>query len=282
MNLSDKTCIVTGANSGLGFEVARRLAGRGAKTILLCRTRERGDAAVHEIMKESPAASVELAVCDLSSLRSIGAFIDDFEERHSRLDLLYNNAAVMKPKRTTTEDGFETMFQVNYLAAFVLMTSLLDLLRHGSPSLVINSAFPPSALRLDLDDLQSEQDYRMSRCFFKTKLCLLVSALELSRREASDGVSVSMVIPRRPFRSDIARDIRMGWFKKVFSGSVHKAAEDLMYHIDSADGTALDGRVFQGRRERPLTDYWRDREIASQLWSITEAMIETTHGQVRD
>lgn len=139
---------MTGANSGLGFEVARRLAGHGADTILLCRSREGGEAAVRQIEKESPAASVELAICDLSSLSSIRAFVDDLARRHPKLDLLYNNAAVMKPNRTTTGDGFETMFQVNYLAAFVLMTSLLDLLRQGTSPLIINSASPPGKLRL--------------------------------------------------------------------------------------------------------------------------------------
>jgi NAD(P)-dependent dehydrogenase (short-subunit alcohol dehydrogenase family) len=276
MDLSDSTCIVTGASSGLGFEVAKGLAHRGADTTLLCRNRTRGEAAVLEIQKEVPDAVVELAICDLASLTSIRGFLDEFTQSHSKLDILYNNAAVMRPNRTITEDGFEMMFQVNYLAPFVLMTSLLDSLKQAASPFIINAASPSYKLRIDLEDLQFTKDYRMYRCFFQTKLYLLVAALELSRREESEGVAVTMIVPGRPFRSNLVRDVRFGWLKNIFSGSVKKAGEDLLAHIDAAEPMTYDGRVFEGRTERPLTPYWQDRQLASELRSITEQMIETT------
>ena len=99
MQLSNKHCIVTGANTGLGFEVARRLAAQGANTTMLCRNREKGEAALHKLREEHPGAQLEMAVCDLASLDAIRDFVSEYNARHEKLDLLYNNAAVMKSKR---------------------------------------------------------------------------------------------------------------------------------------------------------------------------------------
>ncbi len=132
-SLKGKKVLITGANSGLGLAVAKRFAQLDADTILLCRTNELGEKAVLDIEDETPNASVRLMICDLASMASIDRFIADLKAEHTSLDLLFNNAAIMKRDRTVTEDGFEIMFQVNYLAPFILMNSLLELLR-SSPS----------------------------------------------------------------------------------------------------------------------------------------------------
>ena len=100
MLFSGKNCLITGANSGLGFAVSRIFARRGAHTILLCRDKARGEEAVKKILQETPKASVDLMICDLSSLDSRQRFISDFKAKYLRLDILLNNAAVMKRKRT--------------------------------------------------------------------------------------------------------------------------------------------------------------------------------------
>ena len=115
MVYSGKKVLITGANSGLGLAVAKGFARLGADLILLCRTRENGEKAVLDIASEVPNASIGLMICDLASMSSIDRFIADFRAEHTSLDLLFNNAAVMKRDRTVTEDGFEMMFQVNYL-----------------------------------------------------------------------------------------------------------------------------------------------------------------------
>ncbi|UCE41743.1 MAG: SDR family NAD(P)-dependent oxidoreductase, partial [Candidatus Aminicenantes bacterium] len=112
MTLSGKICLITGANTGLGLAVSKKFTNMSANTIMLCRNKEKGENAIHEIKKETPNASVELMICDLSSMTSIQSFIEEFKGKYSKLDILYNNAAVMKQKRTITEDGFEMMFQV--------------------------------------------------------------------------------------------------------------------------------------------------------------------------
>jgi NAD(P)-dependent dehydrogenase (short-subunit alcohol dehydrogenase family) len=274
MSLSNRTCIVTGASTGLGFHVAKGLAARGADATLLCRSRAKGERAVEAIRTAVPDASVALAVCDLASLRSIRDFIAHFKATHASLDLLYNNAAVMKSKRTITEDGFEMMFQVNYLAAFVLMTSLLELLKNGSSPGIINNARPSAKLRLDLDDLQAEKRYGMYRSFFLTKLCLVFATMELARRPDRDGVAVTMVDPGT-FKSELVRDVKLaGWFKNLMSGPVEKAAGNVLHHAEPAALASRNGRAFRERKEYPLPEYWQDAGVAQRLWSVTESLLE--------
>jgi len=274
MTFSEKNCLITGANTGLGLEVSKKLAGKGATTILLCRNKEKGENAVLEIQKESPDARIDLMVCDLALLKSIKSFIEDFRSKYSKLDVLYNNAAVMRKRRTVREDGFEMMFQVNYLAPFILMNSLLDVLKNGSSPWIINNGRPSHKLRLDLDDLQFSKNYSMYNSFFQTKLCLLFATLELSRREERDGITVTMIDPG-PFKSELVRDVRlMAWVKNLFSAPVDKAAENMLYHITSDEPQKKNGKVFKEKQEYPLSDYWMDTAISGRLWSETESLIK--------
>ena len=273
MKFSGINCLITGANTGLGFTVSKRFADMGANTILVCRNKEKGEKAVSEIKTELPDASVELMICDLSSMKSIKSFIEEFKGKYSILDILYNNAAVMKKKRTITEDGFEMMFQVNYLAPFVLMNSLLVLLEKGSSPQIINNGRPAEKLRLDMDDLQFSKKYSMYNSFFMTKLCLLFASLELARRQVVDGITITMIDPG-PFKSDLVRDIPLiGWIKNLFSSSVNKAAENILHHITLDDARSKNGKVFKEKQEYPLTEYWNDRSISERLWLVTESLV---------
>lgn len=274
MDYSGKNCLITGANSGLGFALAKRFAALGAETIMVCRNHEKGKQSVLDIKKETPSASINLLICDLSSMKSIQGLLKEVKEKYSKLDILYNNAAVMKQHRTVTEDGIEMMFQVNFLASYVLMNSFLDLLKKSTAPFIINNGRPADKLRLDMDDLQFSRNYSMYNCFFKTKLCLLFSTLELARRTESDGITVSMIDPG-PFKSDLVRDMPVvGFFKNVFSASVERAAENILYHLNTDKPEEKNGKVFKEKEEKPLTEYWKDTSISGRIWDITESLIK--------
>jgi len=274
MIFSGRNCLITGANTGLGLAVSKKIAAKGANTILLCRNEKKGNDAVLEIKKETPDASVELMICDLASIESIQSFAKDFKEKNSRLDILYNNAAVMKKKRTVTEDGFELMFQVNYLAPFIFMNSFLELLKKGSSSVVLNNGRPADKMRLDMDDLQFLKKYSMYNSFFRTKLCLLFATFEFSRRHESDGLSTFMADPG-PFKSNLVRDIPLaGRFKNIFSAPVEKASENLLFHLASNELKQKNGKVFKEKLEYPLNEYWKDTNVSERLWFITESLLK--------
>ena len=139
MDLSDRTCIVTVANTGLGFEVARRFTSLGADTTVLRRSEERGREAVSRIREESPEPSVHLAVCVLASLASTRGFLGQFRRGPRKPDVMYKHAVGKKSRRTVSEDGFELMLQVNYWAPFMLMTGMPGLLWSMTESMLADA-----------------------------------------------------------------------------------------------------------------------------------------------
>lgn len=275
MAFSGSNVLITGASSGLGLAVSKRFAGLGADTIVVCRTRAAGERTVAEIREEVPGAATRSLVCDLASLTSIDRLVADLAADGASLDLLFNNAAVMKRERTVTGDGFETMFQVNYLAPFILMTSLLDLVRASPTHLVLGNGRPADKLRLDFDDLQFEATYRMYDSFFRTKLCLLLACLELADRAEGEGVNIHMADPG-PFKSDLVREAPWpaGWIKNLISAPVDDAAANVVHVASSDEARSGTGLVFKKRQEYPRTPYWQNTEVRARLWSTTESMLK--------
>jgi NAD(P)-dependent dehydrogenase (short-subunit alcohol dehydrogenase family) len=155
--IQGKTCIVTGSNSGIGKETAKSLANMGAAVVMVVRSRERGEKAQKEIMKQSGNNSVDLMICDLSSMDSIRHFAEEFKKKYKRLDVLVNNAGAVYNKREITPEGFERTFAVNYLGPFLLTHELLDMLKSSAPSRIINvSSGLAKDGKVDVDDLQGE------------------------------------------------------------------------------------------------------------------------------
>ena len=184
--------LVTGANSGIGLETARRLAGAGAQVILAVRNAEKGRRAVQDIVTTHPDAKVSAEPLDLSSLASVAAFAKGRTKDGRPIDLLINNAGIMAvPTRHTTADGFELQFGTNHLGHFALTGRLLPLLRRaGSPRVVTVSSTAHRIGRIELDDLQAEHKYQRWRAYGQSKLANLLFALELQRVSVRDGWGV--------------------------------------------------------------------------------------------
>ena len=157
--LKGKICIVTGANSGIGKYTCIELAQKGATIVMLCRNKEKGEKTKKEIIDASGNEKVDLMLCDLSKLSDIRQFAETFKSKYPALHVLINNAGIIQTKRVMTDDGFESTFAVNYLAPFLLSHLLLDKLKSGSPSRIINLTLSYSNFSLDLDDLQFENEF---------------------------------------------------------------------------------------------------------------------------
>ncbi|MDE1178009.1 MAG: oxidoreductase [Edaphobacter sp.] len=197
--LRGKRFIITGANTGIGYHAALKLARREAELVLACRDRKRGEAALAKLHDEAPSAHVELEVLDLASLDSVRQFAEKELARKQPLYALINNAGVMAvPKRMETADGFEMQFGTNVLGHFALTGLLLPALERGAtqddPSRVVTIAsIAHKRTNLRLDDLQSKRSYSPMQAYQQSKLGDLMFSLELSRRLQAKGVPMKSI-----------------------------------------------------------------------------------------
>ena len=196
-DLSGKTAVVTGANSGIGLETAKALAGKGALVILPVRSEEKGKQASDEITGEFPNAKIEIIELDLSSLASIKNFANACAEKHDDLDILINNAGIMIPPYGKTEDGFELQFGTNHLGHFALTGLLLPmLLKSDSARIVTVSSVAHRAGNINFDDLTWEQrGYNASKAYGDSKIANLYFTSELARVLKGTQVTVAAAHP---------------------------------------------------------------------------------------
>ena len=184
-----KVAIVTGANSGLGFEIACGLAAKGATLLIAGRSEAKGLDAVARIVDLAPKAVVAFDLLDLADMASVRAFAARVGNAHPRIDILVNNAGVaMTPRRETTKDGFELQLATNYLGHFLLTSLLLpNLLRSAAARVVNQSSLGHRLGPIDFDNLQGEHKYSTSKAYGQSKLAMLLFARELERRSEENG-----------------------------------------------------------------------------------------------
>lgn len=187
-DLTGKVAVVTGSNSGLGLGVAKQLSAAGAEVVMAIRNRAKGEAAVEEIRKSVPGATLTLKNLDLSSLASVAALGEELNAEGRPIDILINNAGVMQPpQRETTADGFELQFGTNHLGHFALTAYLLPLLRAGHARIVSLSSLAARLGRINFDDPNFERGYSPTTAYCQSKLATLMFALELSRLSGKHG-----------------------------------------------------------------------------------------------
>ncbi len=190
-SLNGKVAIVTGSNSGIGFETARALAKKHAMVVLACRNREKAEAAAREIRMEIHKAKVKLIRLDLADLNSVQRFAEIFNSKFRSLDLLINNAGVMIPPFTKTKEGFELQFGANHLGHFALTGLLLDKLLSTPKARVVNVSSSAHRMgAIDFDNLNAEKGYRASSAYAQSKLANLLFTRELNNQLEAIGSDV--------------------------------------------------------------------------------------------
>ncbi|ORA09857.1 SDR family oxidoreductase [Mycobacterium arosiense] len=188
-DLRGRFAVVTGANSGLGFGLAKRLSAAGADVVLAVRDRAKGERAVADIHREAPQAKLAIRQLDLSSLSSVAGLAGELTAEGRPIDILINNAGVMTPPhRQQTRDGFELQFGTNHLGHFALTGRLLGLLRAaGSARVVTVSSLAATQGNLDFGDVNAQRGYKPMRSYGVAKLAQLMFAVELNRRSQRGG-----------------------------------------------------------------------------------------------
>jgi NAD(P)-dependent dehydrogenase (short-subunit alcohol dehydrogenase family) len=203
-----RLAVVTGANTGLGFETARVLAARGASVVLAVRDTEKGKHAAARIAGTAPGANVTVQPLDLTSLESIRAAAGELRARHPRIDLLINNAGVMFPPKQTTGDGFELQLGTNHLGHFALTGLLLERMLSvpGSRVVTVSSLAHRLQARINFEDLQSERSYRRAAAYSQSKLANLLFTYELQRRLSPAGTTIAVAAHPGLARTELTRN----------------------------------------------------------------------------
>ncbi len=194
-DLNGKTALVTGANSGLGYESSLALAQKGARVILGCRNLEKGKNAKEKIEAEVSGAKLELMELDLASLDSVKSFVEKFSDKHDKLDILINNAGVMALPQGKTKDGFEKQFGINHLGHFALTGLLMDKLEASEAGRVVNVASKAAESgQVNFDDLMSEKSYSKWGAYGQSKLANILFTQELNERLEQAGKSTRSMV----------------------------------------------------------------------------------------
>jgi NAD(P)-dependent dehydrogenase (short-subunit alcohol dehydrogenase family) len=281
--MREKTVVVTGGNSGIGFEAAAALAAMGARVLITARSAERGRAAVADIASRLGGdARVQLVVFDLSDLSSVRRGADEILEQAPRLDVLLNNAGLVLSERRETPDGFETTFATNHLGPFLLTNLLLDRLRASAPARIVtvSSAVHARARRgLPFDDLQSRRHYRGDQVYAETKLANLLFTLELARRLEGTRVTANALHPGA-VRSGYGRDGDARGFlaavltvMRPFFISPEQGARTSIYLASSPEVEGVSGEYFVKCAPARPSAQARDGEAAVRLWQASEELV---------
>ncbi len=220
-DLTGKVAIVTGANSGIGYDTAVAFAEKGATVIMACRNLEKGQAALDQLKAEVPGADVELMQLDLASLDSVRAFAEAFEAQYDRLDLLINNAGIMMVPYGVTEDSFERQFGTNHLGHFALTGLLMDTLLATPGARVVNVSSAGHRMgSMDFDDLMFEdgKGYSGRNAYGRSKLANLLFTYELQRRfEAAGADAEALAAHPGGSNTNLGNHLVEGWYIKPFA-----------------------------------------------------------------
>ncbi len=281
-NMQGKIVIITGANSGIGYEAARALAAKRATVIMACRNLEKGETAIHQILTETSDADLKLMALNLADLASVRQFSGDFRTNYDKLDILVNNAGVMATPYQKTADGFEMQFGTNHLGHFALTGLLFDLLLNTEGSRVVTiSSYAHRFGWMRFNDLKGEIFYHRWLAYCQSKLANLLFAYELQRRLFRSGAkTVSLGAHPGWTSTDLQRHASMfNFLNPVIGQSPEMGTLPTLYAAAAEEikgGEYIGPNRFMGQRGHPhkinpgrLT---RNRKLGKRLWEISEKM----------
>ena len=288
-DMQGKTVVVTGGNSGIGYETALALSTMGARVIVTARNADKGRAAVAAMNDTVDGqAAIQLVVFDLADLASVRRGAAEILELAPCLDVLVNNAGLVQTLRSETVDGFETTFAVNHLGPFLLTNLLLDRLVQSTPARIVNvasSAHGAARHGMPFDDLQSTRHYRAMRVYGQSKLANILFTLELSRRLSGTGVTANSLHPgtvRTGYGADgDARGLLAFGIKIAapFFLSPAKGARTSVYLACSPEVEGVSGEYFVKCRARRPRRWAQDADAADRLWRLSEELVGLSQHQ---
>ncbi|MFP4186177.1 MAG: SDR family oxidoreductase [Thermoplasmata archaeon] len=278
MELKDKTCMVTGANSGIGKHTAERFADRGAKVIMLCRNKERCERAREEVMDKTQSEDVELLICDLSLMSSVRQTVKTFKKRYSELDVLVNNAGMISSDREITEEGNEKTFAANYLGHFLLTYLLIPTMK-DTPSEIINvTSGAHKSGDLNFDDLQLKDpsNFGSWRAYSNSKLAQIMFTYTLSKKLKKYPISVNSYHPGVVSSNFGSGNLFVSIFYKLFfflMRDPNDPAEEIVNMITDPEYQNVTGKYFSKGKKKKSSKESYDIEEQKKLWRESKRLV---------
>jgi NAD(P)-dependent dehydrogenase (short-subunit alcohol dehydrogenase family) len=273
--MKGRLCIITGANSGIGYHTSLGLAQKNATVVLVCRDLEKGKKALKEIKETTGSHSLYLMHCDVSSMKSINRFTREFQDRFTCLHVLINNAGAAFSRRQETEEGFEKTIATNYLGVFRLTKNLLPMLRLKTPSRIINiSSGMHKTGKIDFDDMMFENRYKGMEVYASTKLMLTTYTYALAKRLEGTGITANVVEPGF-VATNLGANMGGFWDKLAFTLvrpmqiSAKKGAETSIWAASEVELEKVSGKTFSKKAEAKSAEITYDKEFQERLWNNT-------------
>lgn len=275
--MQGKTVVVTGANSGLGKETAKVLASKGAKIILVCRDKTRGETARQEIIKVTDNPDISLEICDLSSKDSIHHCALSMRQKYHHIDVLVNNAGAIFGTRTVNSEGLEQTFALNLMGYFRFTHYMLDLLKNGTDKRIVNVASYAHnfAKKIPWDDLQFETTpYRQLYVYGLSKLYNIYFTKQLAKimEAQKTGITVNAVHPgtvHSNFGKSGTKIFYLGFkIASPFYDSIQKGAKMAIHMASSPEVQGINGAYYAHMKEGKLTALAQNEEAAKRLWDV--------------
>jgi NAD(P)-dependent dehydrogenase (short-subunit alcohol dehydrogenase family) len=278
VQMNGRVCIVTGANSGIGYETSIQLAKHGAHLVMVCRNRQKGEKAKAEIDRVAKG-KVDLILADLSSIDEIRRLARVLLDKYPKIHVLINNAGVQYNTRRTSVDGYEITFAVNYLALFLLTRLLLDRIKASAPARIINIASKAHRFGgLDLNDLQWEnRRYSGMKTYAASKIANILFTKDLSERLAGTGVTVNAVHPGEVLSNagmengPVYLFIRRHMINRLLKPT-DIAGEAVFYHAASPELEKVTGEYFDMTHPEKPWGNANNRPLGRILWPLSEAL----------
>jgi len=286
-DLTGKTAIVTGGNTGIGYETVKALYEKGANVTLAARDEKKAKASVEKIKSATKGiGNLEIAILNLANLAQIKTFADEFKDKHNQLDILINNAGVMIPPASTTDDGFELQFGVNFLGHFALTGHLFPLLKSSPNARVVTLSSGAATLTdgIDFDNLKLEKPYNEWQSYAVSKLADILFTYELERKLKLTGMNM-LSVEELPgvTRTDLQRHIPGEQLEGIFAeyDEVMQPWQGALPSLFAATDISVKGGEFfgpDGEKEysgypalsKHSTSTMNDEQLAQKLWNYAE------------
>jgi len=272
------TCLITGADAGIGKAIAKMLAYEGYRLILISNSEEKLKVIREQIVSESNNHQIDIFQVDLSLQNETRSFCAEFNRRYQKLDILIHNAGVNLPVRKITAEGLEYMFAVNYLAPFLMTNLLMESLKKSCRARIINiGSNAEKYAKFDIRNLQGERSFSGMKQYSLTKLCNLMFTYEFARNLQDSGVAVSCLHPGG-VRTRIMQHYswksppKMIWFMLYPFLQTPEKASGYIAHLINAETSSIHGKYFTKGKRAMSSSLSMDQELSRQLWKLSEEM----------